>query len=525
MTGEQPPTRSSNPVFRRMGQAALIVSAGVLLSRILGLVREQVVAALLGATADGDVYQATFSIPDFTNYLLAGGFMSITFIPIFSRYLADNDEQGGWRAFTAVGTVVGIAMSVLIVVGMVVARPVLEALYPDFTDEQIAETTRLTRIILPAQLFFILGSLLMAVQYAKGVFTIPTLAPIIYNLGIITGGVAYNLVTGEASPEGFALGVVVGAAVGNFVVQYWGARRVGMVLPPDSGWRHPAVKEYILLAIPLMVGQSLVVLDEQFMKSFGNLVGEGAPVQLQVARRTMFVPVGIIAQAAGVAAYPFLARQFAEGKLAEMARTVQHALKWVVVLSLGAAAVLAVLSIPIIRALFERGKFEPADTVASAAALLIYGLAIPAWGVLSVVTRGFYARREMWTPVIVGTLATLAAFPIYFGLERAWGIRGVAAASALTLTGYTIALAAIWYRRTGTGYLRPVLASAMRALPLAVVAGLAGWLAADLAGNLVAPDGLAGALIAIAAGGTAFVAVALVAGARLGDRTRPRREA
>ena len=503
--------------MRRMGKAALVVSGGILLSRILGLVREQVAAALLGATAQGDVYQATFSVPDFLNYLLAGGFLSITFIPIFSRYLARDEEEEGWRAFTSITGAAFAAMAVLVLIGFIIARPVLEALYPNFTDAQLDEAARLTRIVLPAQIFFVVGSLLMAVQYTKGVFTIPTLAPIVYNLGIITGGVLWNWVTGDASPEGFAWGVLGGAVVGNFAIQWWGARRVGMHMPNDASWYNPALKEYVLLALPLMIGQSLVVLDEQFMKSFGNLVDEGAPVQLQVARRTMFVPVGVIAQAAGVAAYPFLARLFAENKLRQMADTVARALKYVVVLSLAAAGLLAALAVPVIRVLFERGEFTGLDTAAAAAALGVYALSIPTWGVLQVITRGFYARREMWTPVLVGTGATLAAFPIYLGLERAWGIRGVAAASLIALTLYTVVLGAIWYGRTGWEYLRPVLHTAVRALPLAVVAALAAWGIAELLAVPLTEERFGGALVIAVAGGLTFAGVALWGAGSLGD--------
>ena len=387
-----------------MGIAAVIVAGGVLLSRILGVLRDIIFAGMLGATGVTDEYVAAFTIPDFMNYLLAGGFLSITFIPIFSRYLADDDEEGGWEALTAVIRPLAVGIVLLVIVGWALAPSVIGALFPDFTPEQAAATVRLTRIVLPAQIFFVLGALFTAVQYAKGQFFIPTLAPIIYNLGIITGGILYAVFTGEADPEGFIWGAVIGAFIGNFALQWWGARRLGMHLIWRLPWRNPVILEYVKIAFPLMIGQSVVVLDETFMRMFGNMTGEGVQTQLQYARRTMLVPVGVIAQAAGVAAYPFLARQFAEGKLVQMADTVDRALP------LGAGTqhrrhrpARSSLSIPTIRVLFERFEFTPADTEATASALFFYAFAIPVWGALMVITRAFYARRQMWTPVIVGT--------------------------------------------------------------------------------------------------------------------------
>ena len=155
-------------------------------------------------------------------------------------------------------------------------------------------------------------------------FTIPAIAPVAYNLGIIVGGIAYALVTGTADPEGFAWGALIGAFIGNFALQAWGARRAGMLLVWSTPWRNPVIWEYVKIAFPLMIGQSIVVLDETYMSVFGDLAGDGAQTQLQYARRTMLVPVGVIAQAAGVAAYPFLARLYAEGRARDMADTVDR---------------------------------------------------------------------------------------------------------------------------------------------------------------------------------------------------------
>jgi putative peptidoglycan lipid II flippase len=501
-----------------IGAAAIVVAAGILISRVLGIVRDIVFASMLGADGITDQYVAAFRIPDFANYLLAGGFLTITFIPIFAKYVADNDEAQAWFGFTAILRWLAIGITALIAIAWVLAPTVINALYPSFSAEQIQNTIDLTRIVLPAQFAFVIGAMFAAVQYAKGSFVIPTLAPIIYNFSIIAGGVAYAARTGEADPAGFIWGALIGAFVGNLGLQVWGARRVGMKIELSATWKHPAVLTYIAIAFPLMLGQTIVALDETFMSIFGAMVDEGAATELQFARRTMFVPVGVIAQAAAVAAYPTLARLFAEGRGEKLRSTVDRALKYVLVLSIGAAGIAVAMSIPIMRVLFERGEFGADSTLAAASALVMYALAIPVWGALQVITRGLYARRQMWTPVIVGTVATVVAVPVYFLMEDRFGIEGVALASVLTLGGYTAALFVVWYQppeaRDG---LREVLQSAARSLPLAVPAGFAAfglsWLAIEF---LAGPTWIV-AFAALALGLAGYAIVAIVVGALLHD--------
>jgi putative peptidoglycan lipid II flippase len=508
VSGLDPEVREPG-LYRRMGYAALIVAGGTLLSRFLGLLRQVVFAWLLGAGAAGDEYFVAFLIPDFLNYLLAGAYMAITLIPILTRRFAAGDEEDAWRAFWAVTRVLLIGAAVLLTAVMPFVEQLLRAVEPGFSDAQVAEAARLTRIVLPAQIFFILGQLFTAVQFARERFVIATLGPIIYNLGIIVGGLIGALGREQPTADGFAWGVLGGSFVGIFLLQWWGARRCGLRAPTGSLRRHPAVRRYFALAVPLMLGQSLVVLDEQLGRTFGSLVTDGGVSWLTFGRQVMLVPVGVIAQAAGLATYPFLARLAAEGKLRELAEAVGRALRYIVVLSLAAAAGVMALSIPVVRALYERGSFDAADTAATAGTVVFFALGIPMWGVQQILARGFYAREQMWAPVIIGTLATAAAVPIYSGLQHAMGVNGLALASSIAITLYTGALAVVWYRRTGWEEARPVAVTALRNLPLAAVAGLATWAVAEGVLGLFTDPGFWPSLAALTAGGALLVIMTL----------------
>jgi putative peptidoglycan lipid II flippase len=492
-----------------MGIAAAIVAGGVLLSRILGLVRQVVFAGLVGAGAEGDAYFVAFLIPDLINYLLAGAYMAITLIPILTRRFAAGDDEDAWRAFWAVTRPLAIGITALVAVAMPFVPAILRAVEPGFSEAQVAEATRLTRIVLPAQIFFILGQLFTAVQFAREKFIVPTLGPIVYNLGIIAGGLLGAVGRENPTADGFAWGALAGAFVGIFALQWWGARREGLRLPTGPIRRHPSVRRYFALAIPLMLGQSLVVLDEQLGRAFGSLHGDGGISWLSFGRQTMLVPVGVIAQAAGVATYPFLARLAAEGKHREMARAVGTAIRYVIVFSLAAAAALIALSIPVVRVLFERGSFGASDTVATAATAVLFAIGIPMWGIQQILARGFYAREQMWTPVIIGTTATAIAIPIYWWLNRALGLEGLALASTVGITVYTVILGAEWYRRTGTGELARVLRTLAANLPIAAGGGALAWATARLVFSIAGTEGFWPSIAAVVAGGLAVTAVTL----------------
>jgi putative peptidoglycan lipid II flippase len=219
----------------------------------------------------------------------------------------------------------------------------------------------------------------------------------------------------------------------------------------------------------------------------------------------MLVPVGVIAQAAGVATYPFLARLAAEGKHAELSQAVGRALRYVLALSLAAAAALMALSQPVVRLLYERGSFDAADTVATAGTVVFFALGVPMWGIQQILARGFYAREQMWAPVVVGTLATAAAVPIYWLLDDAMGVDGLALASSVAITLYTAALALVWYRRTGAAAARPVVATGLRILPVAALGCLAAFGLSDWLAGRLASGWLADAVVVALAGAVAVV--------------------
>jgi putative peptidoglycan lipid II flippase len=461
----------SRPI--RMGTAAVVIAGSVLLSRILGLGREALIATLFGRGAEADLYYQAFLIPDFLNYLLAGAYLTITLVPILSRHLEAGDAERASRAFTSVFRFVAAAIVILTIAMWALADSLVTLVFPEATDPD--RLAAMTRLVLPAQVFLVLGALLMAVQYTHKRFVVPAAAPLVYNLGIIAGGLV-GWAMGEPTPEAFLIGAVVGAAVGNFGMQWAGARRTGTWFTTTSGG--PAVREYLLLAVPLMIGQSVAVLDEQFVRFFGQ-VDVGATSALSFARRLNMVPIGVIAQAAGVAAFPFLASLHARGSNAELIATTGRAARNTMFVAAAAAAGLVVVARPAVRLIYQYGEFGAADAEVVSGLLVIYAFSIPAWGLHQLLTRHFYAKRRMWTPVAIGTGFALVAIPVWLGLYSVYGVRGFALASTLIMYGYALGLAVAWGRDSGWGAVRSVAASLGRALLAGGAAILAGWLVVE----------------------------------------------
>ncbi len=432
-------------VTRRIAQASGIVMASVLASRVLGFFRDWTVAHQIGANAITDAYIAAFTLPDFLNYLVAGGALSITFIPVFTKFVAQNREDEGWHVFSTVVTSMGILLTALIVGGEVYAPQLVKLIAPGFTPAEKGRVIFLTRLMMPAQICFFQGSILSAVQYAKGQFVVPSLAPVVYNLGIILGGV---LLSPRIGITGFAVGVLAGSVAGNFLLQVYGARRAGARFTPNLDLRHPGFWLFIKLTVPIMLALSLVFTDDWIMRWFGSFLVHGSISWLNYAKTLMRVPLGVIGQAVGVASFPFLARLYSEGKLEELNRTLNATMKGLILLLMPISALTIAQAKPLVHLVYSYTRLRASDLEATAAALAVFSLGMFAWGAQNILSRGFYAARDTLTPAITGTALTFLSLPLYWLLARHFHYLGLALASSAGIIVYTLLLFGLLNRRT-----------------------------------------------------------------------------
>ena len=445
---------------RHLGVAALIMGTSVLLSRFMGLIRDMVIGHFYGASSETDVYFASFMVPDFINYLLAGGYFSITLIPVLSRCFANN-KNDGWKLFSAVFWWVCIFILFFTSVAFVFAPQLTHIVAPGFSPQAKERLAFFLRIILPAQAFFLPGACLTAILYLRRHFVVPALTPLIYNGAIII----FGLLLIKQGMTGFCWGVLIGAFCGSFLLPLWavykGSKQPQIAQQADEDGditgkfklsltlKHPELKKIVLLALPLMLGQSMVALDEQFFRIFGSLAQEGSVSLLNYARRLMQVPVGVVAQAAGVASFPFLAHLAATHNTERFNQTLQSALKSVLAVLAPICAFMILGADPIIQLIYQHGGFTPQNTADAALLLRIMLVGVMFWGVQQLMGRAFYAHENTLTPALCGTLVTLVFLPVYYFAALGYGPQGIAGVSVFGVACYAAILVGMWVKKHG----------------------------------------------------------------------------
>ena len=460
---------STPPVARRIGIASLIWAVSIMLSRVVGLVREGAIGRVLGGGRDADVFLTAFVIPDFLNYLLAGGALSIVFIPIFGGYLAKGESERGWEAFSVIANTLLLMLGAATVALWFAAPSLVPIVAPGFDAGQQADLVRLTRIVLPAQVFHLVGGLLSAALQARDKHALPAIAPLIYTSSVVVGGLIGGT---QAGGDGFAWGVLVGSALGPFGLPLIGCLQAGLSWRPILSFRHPDLRIYLVRSLPIMLGWSIVVVDDWLLRRMGSQVGESAIATLHYSKVLLKVPMGVFGLAAGVAAFPTLTRLIAQDKHAEAYTTLSSAVRRMLVLALAAQVVLTCAGREVATVIY--GSKIPAHQYATMGMTLgIMSLGLWAWAAQTVLSRGYYALGKTWEPTVLGTLTVVLTYPLYYYLARV-GTLGLAGASAFAISLYTIVLA--WrLRRYFVGVPDHYGAFILRAVP-AVAAGVAaGW--------------------------------------------------
>jgi putative peptidoglycan lipid II flippase len=493
----------------RFGFVAAVLAGSVALSRVLGAGREMVLTRVLGAGAEADAYKAAFLLPDLLNYFLAGGALSIAFIPFYTRLWNREGDAAADRFLAVVFGTTGalaIALTALLWIG---AYPLVWLQFPNFSPEQAALTAHLTRILLPAQIFFITGGVMRGALMARGHFLSQSLAPVVYNLAIIACGIALGTRIGA---EGFAWGALVGAVAGAFGTAWLEIRRVPEIrLFARIDLRDPTLRAYLKSVVPLVAGVTLGTADDWFGRWFGGLLGAGAIASLGYARQLMLLPVGIVGQSIATAALPALAQHASEGRDSELHETLLGALRVGLSLACLAAVASYVFATPLVGLLYQGGRFTAADTERVALLLSIYAFAVPAWIAQQIAVRGFYARGDTWRPMWIGTGVAVGAIALYYVLGQSHGVVGLAIAGVAGMVANalaTLVLLRAWYGGPALGRLAQ---SVARAVAIAAVAGVA---AAALPPFGVGRWGL---VIDLMVGGTLFGGVSLVGIALAGD--------
>ncbi|MEW6533428.1 MAG: murein biosynthesis integral membrane protein MurJ [Thermodesulfobacteriota bacterium] len=469
---------------KAMTRAAGVVGLWTSLSRVLGYVRDMVIALFLGASLGADAFFVAFRIPNLLRRLFAEGALSAAFIPTYVETLQKEGLSNARRLAQTCFTVASIVLAAVTLLGIAFTPWIVGKIAPGFVEDagKFLLTVNLTRIMFPYIFFVSLVALAAGVLNSKGHFAAPAAAPVLLNLCMIFSVSVFAAKVGIEPYYALAIGVTVGG-VAQLWLQLPFMKRVGVPFRLGSDFRNPALKRIGKLFVPAAFSGAVYQVNVLVGTILASLLVSGSVSWLYYADRVVELPLGIFAIAAGTAVLPSMSRQAGNGDMAGLQKSISYALRLIGFFTIPASVGLIILREPIVACLFQRGLFTAMDTERTASALLWYTVGLWAFSALKVVNQAFYSLKDTKTPlwVSMGAVATNLAAGLLLMGPMAHG--GLALATSIAAAFNVIVLFVILVKRLGgfpghelaTAASRFLLASVPMAVMLLYVQGFADW--------------------------------------------------
>src|SRR5262245_23557030 len=418
-----------------LARHAGLTSAATLVSRVLGLARDQMIAALFGAGDEMDAFVVAFRIPNLVRDLFAEGAMSAAFVPTFTAYLTRRGRADAWRLANSVLTMLTIVTGVVVLAGIVFAAPLASLYARDYAHVpgKLELTIRLTRVVLPFLALVAIAAVAMGMLNSLHHYFVPALSPAMFNVATIVCAIALVPVMpafGWPRIMAIAIGALVGG-VGQVALQWPALRREGFSVRPVFDPRDPGLRRVLTLMGPGTVGIAATQINLFVNTLLATGQGTGAVSWLTYAFRLMYLPIGLFGVSIGTAVLPAVARRAASQDLDGIRERVSRAISLMLMLNVPATLGLMTLATPIVQLLFEHGRFGPADTAPTAAALRLYAVGLIGYSTARIVSPTFYALRESKIPVAVSMGSIALNVVLSTALVEVIGFRGLALGTAL----------------------------------------------------------------------------------------------
>jgi putative peptidoglycan lipid II flippase len=479
----------------RLARSAGLFGLATMASRILGLVRDQVVAYYFGAGDANDAFRVAFRVPNLVRDLFAEGAMSAAFVPTFTRELTQAGKPRAFRLANSVMTALIIVTGVLVALGMIFAEPLVR-LYADGFEAvpgKIELTVSLARIMTPFLTLVALAAVCMGMLNALGHFFIPALSPAMFNVATIVITVTLVPFADRLGVQPIVL-VAVSTLVGGLaqlLIQWRPLAREGYAYRPGLETRDPSLGRVLLLMGPGTIGMAATQINVFVNTQFAANEGTGAISWLDYAFRVMYVPIGLFGVSIAAASTPALSRLAAQDNTAAMRSTIASAIGLMLTLNIPATLGLVVLAVPITAMIFEHGRFTAADTAATARALQFYAVGLVGYSIVRIISPAFYALHKSRIPVVASVATVAANVALNIVLVRVLGFAGLALGTSLAAMVNAGIQIVMLRRELGGMEMRRIsltlVKTTLAALPMAAAAWFVdGWLHAQLPGNTIA---------------------------------------
>lgn len=481
-------------------KATLLIAFFKLMSQLLGVARESVIAAHFGTTMNTDAYVIALRIPNIVFYIIGGALLPVI-VPVFTEYFTRGEKSEAWKIFNTVNLIMVMVFLAITAAGILFAPLLVKMVAPGFKGETAALTVELARLILPLMVFAGLAHLFTNLLNANNIFGLPAFSLSVNNIFIILSVLTIGSIYGI---HGLALGTVLASAA-MALVQLPALCRTGFRLRFSIDLKHPGVKKVFYLALPAALGVIVNQANVYVNSVLASLLPEGSISSLNFADKLMNFPVGLLVMALGTAAFPTLARGVAEGNRESYANVLAGSLKAVIAGIIPASIGFMVLSRPIVTLVYKRGVFDEQSVSMTASALFFYAVGMVGLAAGILLARGFYSFQDTRTPVKIGIAAVLLNLALSLLLIGPMQLSGLALATSLSSLAYAFLLAFFLERKEpvfrGSGLVRFTAAVLAASGLMGAVSCWVSRAAAGLAG------GFAGAVIQVGLAASAGVAV------------------
>lgn len=433
-----------------LASAAALMVAVTFGSAVLGLVRTVLFAWRFGQEGPPSAFFQASRIPDLVYFLIAGGALRSGFIPVFTEYWARGRREQAWRSFSALFWLLVLVGGSIVAVGVAFAPQLAALIAPGWAEQNsqlLPLCSRLMRLMFPAQLFFVLGGLLMGTLNARKHFLWPGLGPIVYNVFVIG---AIVLAAGPDDLPLVAAAMPMAALVANVLLQIPPLQRLGGRLQLIFDLRDEGLRRTLVLAAPVLFGLAIAEIEFLVMSTLATIADPaGGPATLVYANLIWRTPTRVFGGGISIALFPSLAYHFAEGAADKFRRDFSFAARTALFMAVPVTIALVLLADPIVGVLYRRGEFSEASVVPVAQTLVMFSVGIIPLTLYYLVARAFYARHDTRTPVLVGLVGLGVCVVAGWLLMGPLGVPGLALAIALATAVNTVLLWSLLARRVG----------------------------------------------------------------------------
>ncbi|HET7454439.1 MAG TPA: murein biosynthesis integral membrane protein MurJ [Solirubrobacterales bacterium] len=495
----------------RIARSTAFFSIATAASRVAGLAREVVAAGYYGISGPMSAFTIAFQVPNLIRALFADAALQPAFVPVFTELLGKKAYKEAFRLASTMLLLVTMILGAITALFVLLAPVIMPVFAPGFEGEILDLTVSLSQVLFPILVLLGISGIVVGILNSYDRFGAFAISPLFWNLSIILVLVVLEpLFHGQDRIYAYAIGILVGTLI-QLLIPAWDLRHTPYRFSFSFDWRHPGVRRVLLLMLPVTISLGLINFNLLINSFFGSLVSDQAPAAIDKAFRIYQLPQGIFSVAIATVLFPTLARFANAGEIENLRATMANGMRQILFVLIPAAAAILALSDPMIRLIYQRGEFDPAETVVVATALFWFAFSLPTNGLYLLQTRTFFSLQKPWQATALATIDLVVSALAALALYKPFGVGGIVAGTGIGTTVAVVAQAVILRRRFGGLELRRLFSTGLRiTIAAAALAGV-GWLVWDVLDEALG-RGLGGQIVSLGvglgAGGLVYVAVA-----------------